>query len=84
MEKSGIFVGHPVLDSGRDNGTARGSGQWTVDSGQRDCPVWDNGTLDGPSCTGQRRLGTAGQWTGQSGQKYCPYSRILRVTLASF
>lgn len=55
VEKSGIFVGRPVLDSGRDSGTARDSGR---DSGQRDCPVRDNGTLDGPSCTGQRRLGT--------------------------
>ena len=33
---------------------------WTVDgtAGQR-----DSGTLDGPSCTGQKRLGAAGQWT---------------------
>ena len=75
------------------------TGQWTLDSGH-----WTGqlgtvdglsctgqrrlGTVDGLSCTGQRRLGTvdtaSGQWTGQSGQKYCPYSRILRVTLASF
>ncbi len=76
MEKSGIFVGRPVLDSGRDSGRDS-SGRWTVDSGQTDCPVWDNGTLDGTARD-------AGQWTGQSGQKYCPYSRTLRVTLASF
>lgn len=75
MEKSGIFVGRPVLDSGRD------AGQWTVDSGQKDCPVWDNWTLDGPSCTGQRRFGTvdtaAGQWTGQSGQNLLSTSLLL-------
>lgn len=35
VEKSGIFVGRPVLDSGRDSGTAgqlgtaRDAGQWT-------------------------------------------------------
>ena len=78
MEKSGIFVGRPVLDSGRDSGTARDSsgrwtvdsGQWTgqrdsgtVDSGQKDCPVVGNGTLDGPSCTGQTQPGADGQWT---------------------
>ena len=60
-------------------GTARDTGQWT----------------DGLSSNGQRDTGRAilywteaardaGQWTGQSGQNYCPYSRILRVTLASF
>lgn len=78
MEKSGIFVGRPVLDSSGQLGTTEQLG--TVDSGQ-----W----------TGQRDTGRAilywteaardsGQWTGQSGQKHCPYSRILRVTLASF
>ena len=60
MEKSGIFVGHPVLDTGRDTGRDNGTAR---DSGQMDCPVVDNGTLDGLSCTGQRRLGAAGQWT---------------------
>ena len=39
------------------------SGQWTVDSGQTDCPVVDNGTLYGSSCTGQTQPGAAGQWT---------------------
>lgn len=29
-----------TVDSERD------SGQWTVDSGQTDCPILDNGTLD--------------------------------------
>lgn len=66
------------------------TGHWTGQLGAVDSGQWtvDNGTLDGPSCTGQTQPGTvdtaAGQWTGQSGQKYCPYSRILRVTHASF
>lgn len=47
VEKSGIFVGRPVLDSG----------QRTADSGQTGCPVVDNGTLGGSSCTGH------GGWT---------------------
>ena len=64
MEKSGIFVGHPVLDSGRDNGTARGSGQWTVDSGQWtvDSGQWtvDSGQwTEGLSSMGQRDTGRA-------------------------
>ena len=52
-----------ALDSGQ---WTVDSGQWTVDSGQKHCPVWDNRTLDGPSCTGQTQPGAAGQWT--SGQ----------------
>ena len=41
MEKSGIFVGRPVLDSGQlgtlDSGRDAGqwTGRWTADSGQR-------------------------------------------------
>ena len=35
VEKSGIFAGRPVLDTGRDSGTVD-SGQWTVDAGQVD------------------------------------------------
>ena len=58
VEKSGIFIGRPVLDSGHWTGQLGtvDSGQWTVDSGQ-----W---TVDGT--TGQ--LGAAGQWTVDSGQ----------------
>ena len=55
------------LDSGQwtvDSGQwTVDSGQWTVDSGQTDCPVVDNGTLYGSSCTGQTQPGAAGQWT---------------------
>ena len=95
VEKWSIFVSHPVLDSGRDS-----SGQWTVDSGQWtvDSGQWtvDSGQWTGQLWTvdsGQailywtdaaRGRWTSGQWTGQSGQRHCPYSRILRVTLASF
>ena len=66
----------PVLDTGRDS-----SRQWTVDSGQ-----WTGQleAVDSGQWTGQLEAVDSGQWTGQSGQKYCPYSRILRVTLASF
>lgn len=67
------------------------SGQWTGQLGTVDSGQW----TEGLSSMGQWYTGRAilywteaardsGQWTGQSGQKYCPYSRILRVTLASF
>ena len=56
MEKSGIFVGHPVLDTGRDTGRDNGTAR---DSGQMDCPVVDNGTLDGLSSMGQWDTGRA-------------------------
>lgn len=68
------------------DGTARdSSGQLgTLGSGQKDCPVWDNGALDGPFCTGQKRLGTGGQWTGQSGQNLLSSSLLLRPSLIVF
>ena len=68
-----------TADSGQWTGQRDSSGRWTVDSGQWtvdsgqwtvDSGQWTDGlsstgqgTLDGPSCTGQNRLGTAGQWT---------------------
>ena len=70
VEKCCIFVGRPVLDSGRDssgrwtvdsgrdNGTARDagqwtvdSGQWTVDSGQWTVDKWTSGQVDGTEWT---------------------------------
>ena len=80
---------------GTVDGTTRDAGQWTVDSGQWtvDSGQWtvDSGQWTGHSVLDRGSPGpldngrwTSGQWTGQSGQKYCPYSRILRVTLASF
>lgn len=42
MEKSGIFVGHPVLDSGqRDSSGPPDSGQWT--EGLSSMGQWDTG-----------------------------------------
>ena len=74
MEKSGIFVGRPILDSGHWTGQLG-----TVDSGQMDCPVVGNGTLDGPSCTGQ---GAArGRWTVDAGQVDSGRDRVDRTTV---
>lgn len=60
--------------------TGQWTGQlWTLDSGQKDCPVVDNGTLDGPSCTGQTQPGAAGQM--DSGQVDSGRDRVDRGTV---
>ena len=70
-EKSCIFLRRKItyFSVWKNQGFLLAVLYWTVDSGQKDCPVVGNGTLD------------SGQWTGQSGQNLLSTSLLPCLSL---